>query len=197
MVIFIILIAVIVGLALKNEEKKSYEGNMVQLNSTNIVSNINDVEKTEPVQENSTDLYGNISYINNSDYNNNFIQEDLQKEGAYFDKNGVNIEVLPESISNIGCKIRITNSGGNPGIWSTFFSIEKNDGENWIEVTPIDDRLLSATPESSVYYYYVQTINWEQKYGVLEPGIYRIRKMQNYTNDSNEPSYYSNEFEIK
>jgi hypothetical protein len=160
------------------------------------------ISNTNVTTEDIVDDYGNVTHMSNPNYIT-YNEDDLKKEDAYFDENGVNIEVIEDSITKTGCKIRITNSGGDPGSWDSAIYVEKKDGEIWQEAQLLPTSIQHTGLEETGLYYFIQTLNWKDRYGELESGIYRIRKVQGnvdelyFADDPNVPSYYSNEFEIK
>lgn len=98
----------------------------------NVANKNNIILNTNLVTEDIVDDYANVTHMSNSN-DVLFNEEDLKKEDAYFDENGVNIEVIEDSITRTSCKIRITNSGGDPGAWYSTICVEKKDGETWQE----------------------------------------------------------------
>jgi hypothetical protein len=172
--------------------------NVANSNKTNnIVSNT--ISNTNLATEDIVDDYENVTHMSNPNYIT-YNEEDLKKEDAYFDENGVNIEVIEDSITRTSCKIRITNSGGDPGAWYSTICVEKKEGENWQEAKLLPLAAQSNNLSETGLYYFIQTINWKERYGELEPGIYRIKKLPGNLYDlydPNIPGYYSNEFEIK
>lgn len=192
-VIFIICIATFL---LKNNKS---EQQWVPNNSVNFINDTNLVEKTQPVIENNSEPYGNISHIP-SNNTVTYSDADLKAENAYFDENGVIIEVLEDTISKTGCKLKITNTGGDPGQWSDCFWLEKKENGVWKDVSFIPSMSYKNGYSGSILYYYNMSLNWTEIYGSLENGTYRAYITQNfssYQSPEKPKGYYSNEFEIK
>jgi hypothetical protein len=185
-----------------NNEKNYITDDDKVINVANNTANEsnNAISTNSVVTKDAGNYYGNsvVSYTPNPNYIT-YNENDLKKEDAYFDENGVNIEVIENSITKTGCQIRITNSGGDPGDWNQRFWLERKENGEWNKIDYIDDAFWKEGHEGTLLYYYTQTLNWTYTYGELEPGIYRIKMTQEtvsvYLDDAKY--YYSNEFEIK
>lgn len=193
--IILIIILVIIGISILLKFSKDTSNdklNSVYYENNNIISNTNLINSKENITvENTTDSNENVTHIISSN-NVKYDEENLQKENAYFDENGVKIEVIDDSISTSGCTIKITNVGGNPGEWESKYIIEKKDNNKWITVNPINMTIFDEVLYSSDKTYYTTQINWSRFYGELDEGTYRIGKY-----DKNSKCYYSESFDIK
>jgi hypothetical protein len=191
-IIFVIVLVSGISVFSKSDKNNSKEkSELIYSKASNTIADTNLIANREVIVENTTDSYGNVTHIINST-NVTDDDEDLQNEDAYFDENGVEIEVLEDSISNSGCTIKITNIGGNPGEWGSKYIIEKYDNNEWITVNPINMPIFDETLYYSDKSYYTTQINWSKFYGELDEGIYRIGKY-----DKNSKCYYSESFNIK
>ena len=194
-IILVICASIFIKILVENKQQEEWIHN----DDVNFISDTNLVDKTLTPIENSTEPTGNVTHIPNNN-NVTYSEADLKKENAYFNENGVNIEVLEDSISRTGCKVRITNTGGDPGQWNDCFWLEKKDNDVWKDVNFLPEIKYKSGFSSSILYYKDMNLDWTEIYGELEPGIYRAYITQNqasYTANQKPEGYYSNEFEIK
>lgn len=199
--IIIVLVTIIlvfcISIFIKTLTKNKQE--WIQNDDVNFISDTNFVDKSLTQTENSTEPTGNVTYSPNNN-NLTYSESDLKKENAYFDENGVNVEVLEYSISKTGCKVRITNTGGDPGQWNDCFWLEKKDNDVWKDVNFLPKVKYKSGFSSSILYYEDMDLDWTEIYGELEPGTYRAyitQSQASYTSSQKPVGYYSNEFEIK
>ena len=112
-----------------------------------------------------------------------------------YDKSKTSIEIIDGTVTNTSADILITDNNENPALWGTDFKIQKYQDDVWV-----DCDTKNTLKESKIQYkldennQYKETINWEERYGILESGRYRIVKKANI---KYYVYIYSNEFEIK
>lgn len=110
-----------------------------------------------------------------------------------YDIEKVKIEVLKDTITNTSVEILITDNNG--GSWGESYRIQVKENNKWKEVEPISDlRFIEIAYNLDENNQLKQKIKWEEFYGKLEKGTYRIVKPI-YNNGYVD--LYSDEFEIK
>ena len=105
------------------------------------------------------------------------------------------MEVDESSISDKGVIVIITDYREGKYCWDENYNIEKKENNNWQVVEPIKPVIVNAlahyVDENKQFR---QAINWENYYGKLSKGVYRITKRL-YENDQSI-QLYTDEFEI-
>lgn len=110
-----------------------------------------------------------------------------------YDISKVKIEVLKDTITNTSVEILITDNNGMS--WGESYRIQVKENNKWKEVEPISDlRFIEIAYNLDENNQLKQKIKWEEFYGKLEKGTYRIVKPI-YNNGYVD--LYSDEFEIK
>ena len=112
-----------------------------------------------------------------------------------YDKSKTSVEIIDGTVTNTSADILIIDNNENPALWGNDFKIQKYEDDTWV-----DCDTKNSLNESKIQYkvdennQFKETINWEEKYGILESGRYRIVKKANI---KYYIYVYSNEFEIK
>ena len=96
------------------------------------------------------------------------------------------------SLSAISAKIIIEDKNEEPFGYEEWFRIDKNENGEWKSLEPINDNFSFTEPvfiprEDGIL---KMTANWEELYGSLKPGKYRLVKRAG-------ENYIYAEFEIK
>ena len=108
----------------------------------------------------------------------------------------VQIKVIDDTISENGITIVITDNNKTPYNWGENYKIEQKNNDIWEEIKPNKNVIVNSVnynvDENNQITY---RINWNEYYGTLEKGIYRIVKSVS-DNDTNI-NIYSDEFEIQ
>ncbi len=108
----------------------------------------------------------------------------------------VTIEVLEDTISRDGVTVVITDNNEDQYGWGEDYIIERKDGDEWQEIEPTKSkitRLIAYKRDEKNQVTF--NIKWNEYYGSLEDGIYRIGKNAGSYQEDN--LVYSEEFEIK
>ena len=108
----------------------------------------------------------------------------------------VKIEVIKDSISNKSVKILITDNNETPYGWGEYYTIQKKVNGKWLDIEYESNdvgwiEIAYALNENNQL---TQTLDFENVYGILDSGIYRIGKC---LDSITQLFAYSNEFEIK
>lgn len=107
----------------------------------------------------------------------------------------VKISVIESSINKNGIKIIIVDNNPDSYTWDDNYKIEQKIDKRWIELEPNKDVNFSEiTYNRDEKNQIIFEINWNENYGELSSGIYRIGKTV-FDNGENK-TIYSNEFEI-
>lgn len=109
----------------------------------------------------------------------------------------VTIEVLKDTITNTSAEILITDNNEDKYGWGVQFKIQEKVNDEWKDLEYISDEVawISIAYNLNEDNQLKQKLNFENYYGKLESGIYRVVKSQW---DNNEYiDLYSDEFEIK
>lgn len=118
------------------------------------------------------------------------------------EKSSLNIsetEALSFTVTNVSSTdvaIEITNYSGDTLCWGSWFCIEKEENEEWYELEPIElpegqvwiwDDILSTLPgEGPVQL----TVKWDNYYGPLPGGCYRVVKKFFYNERKLDDIFY-------
>ena len=108
----------------------------------------------------------------------------------------VTIEVLEDTITNTSVEILITDNNEDKYGWGVPFAIQEKINGEWKNLEHISDRVAWITIAYNLdkNNQLKQTLDIEEYYGKLEPGIYRVVKP---VYDKENIDLYSNEFVIK
>jgi hypothetical protein len=108
----------------------------------------------------------------------------------------VKIEVIKDSISNKSVKILITDNNEIPYGWGEYYTIQKKVNGKWLDVEyeSNDIAWIAIAYGLNENNQLTQTLHFENVYGILDSGIYRIGKC---LDSITQLFAYSNEFEIK
>lgn len=118
-------------------------------------------------------------------------------EGSYGrDMKNVKIEVVPETVTNTGVEIVITDNNEVPYTWTENYTLERKVDDSWVEVTPVNEATFTEDAFTLDENNQVsQKINWTEIYGSLESGTYRVVKHVEVLNG--DMYIQSNEFEVE
>ena len=189
LVLLILLIAVIISVYL-------YERKIEVSQNLNISKALSESATSENTNDTiSTNSYSpeHIEYIKQS--NNNYEAVDLQELEKRSIEN-VKVEVLEDTISQNGATVVITDNNDISFSWNKeIYKIEEKKEESWREVTPnrngFDCTVGYGRDENNQFRF---ELNWEEIYGSLKNGTYRIVEIPS---DDSKAVVYSNEFEIR
>lgn len=129
---------------------------------------------------------------NKTEYDRDFMLGSSQMgwtfmDGEWFFKFGA------EDVTNTGLKLVVeysgaygnnTVSGGTVNAGASYFIEELVDGK-WVEVPTVRDDFVTV-PSVDLASGSTQTINWEENYGALDAGFYRIGNYYTFTANSGE-----------
>jgi len=89
----------------------------------------------------------------------------------------VKLEIKEGTLTNTGATIIITDKNKNPYGWGVPYFIEIEEDGLWVELENLlDFAWIEIAYELDENGQYEQTINWENYYGELKPGNYRLGK---------------------
>lgn len=153
-------------------------------------------QKIEAEQKLNTSVNITTAYTvedENTNIDSKIQENDLQSNRSL---ENVKIEVLKDSISRKRATIIVTDNNEVSYGWGEDYRIEQKIDGNWQEIEPNKDVVFkSIAYNRDANNQITFKINWENNYGELENGIYRIVKLVYDNNDYIK--LYSNEFEIK
>lgn len=197
--ILIITIMILIYLNINNKKiKESLEISKVQTvsNTSNMeVTNYDYEENSHSEQAQNIPLSTSSYTQKNNDNNNNnnyyFNSADLENRCL----ENVKVEVLKNTVSRTGATIIIVDNNDISFSWNKeVYRIEQKKDNIWKEVTPnkdgFDFSIGYNRDENNKFKF---ELNWEQDYGSLQNGIYRIVEI---ATDAKGIIAYSNEFEI-
>lgn len=122
--------------------------------------------------------------------------EDEKNDNENMDKSAgyVSIRVLKNTISTQKLDIIIVDNNKLKYNWGAGFKIQKREGNQWNDLKPIKDLsfedIAYQLDENNQLR---QTINFQEYYGTLETGVYRVVKS---VYDKGNIDIYSDEFEM-
>lgn len=121
--------------------------------------------------------------IDNNDINNNILEPSIDN---------VKMSIKEGSLSAISAKIIIEDKNEEPFGYEEWFRIDKNENGEWKSLEPINDNFSFTEPvfiprKDGIL---EMAVNWEELYGSLKPGKYRLVKIAG-------ENYIYTEFEIK
>ena len=109
----------------------------------------------------------------------NVVTNEVEDEKVKRNKNKVSMAISPESLTEDGGVIVITDTNANPYKWTPIYKLqEKIDGE-WkdVELKNPENNILPSTEIENPTGVLTQSVIWSNKYGKLEKGKdYRIVK---------------------
>lgn len=150
-------------------------------------------QEINSVHQNVSTAYTQKSTIDNTNIDSNIEVSDLQFNRS---PENVEIEVLKDSISRKSATIVVTDTNEDSYGWGEDYKIEQKNDNDWKEIKPNKNVIVKSIAYNRDRNNQITfKINWENNYGELEDGIYRIVKTV-YDNN-NYIKLYSNEFEIK
>lgn len=105
----------------------------------------------------------------NNSINNNILEPSIDN---------VKMSIKEGSLSAISAKIIIEDKNEEPFGYEEWFRIDKNENREWKSLEPINDNFSFTEPvfiprEDGIL---EMTANWEELYGSLKPGKYRLVK---------------------
>lgn len=137
-------------------------------------------------------------YVENEKYIDPENIEEMKSDNVKRDDSKIKITIKEDSITNKGMKIKIEDTNENPYKYDSWFQLEKLENDDWKTVDILED----TKDEEFVFEIYndvkdgiiEETINWENIYGRLEKGKYKLIKRY-----MDGDFYYTinKEFEIK
>lgn len=91
--------------------------------------------------------------------------------------NEITAELKPDSLTNLGCTLIIQNESNEDVYIGLDYFIQVLSGEDWFDIT-VPDNFSWAAVQWTVQAHdtYTQDINWEELYGKLPDGEYRLIK---------------------
>ena len=111
--------------------------------------------------------------------------------------NDVTLDIDKDTLTNTGVTVIITDNHTPHYSWGEEYTIQQNINGEWKNLTPIRNMIVRAIAcllDNNNQYRH--QINWENDYGKLSSGLYRIVKdIRNF--DGSYISFYSNEFKIE
>lgn len=133
-----------------------------------------------------------------------FIMQDKQestnnvsKQQKVIDLEKISLKIEENSIKNTGLVLIITDNNEKEFSWNDGYEIQKKVNGKWIELEPKNELVTTAFPyHKDENNQYIQKINWEYYYGILENGQYRIVKPLYVSGNNGRINLYSEEFEI-
>lgn len=184
LVILIVILIIIAGILLfLNFKKRTTIFSSEKNSRLTAIEQINQ-NVTNSYSPNTVEIYNNESNSKNSN--------------LIFDRSpeNVQIKVIDDTISENGITIVITDNNKTPYNWGENYKIEQKNNDIWEEIKPNKNVIVNSVnynvDENNQITY---RINWNEYYGTLEKGIYRIVKSVS-DNDTNI-NIYSDEFEIQ
>lgn len=184
LVILIVILIIIAGILLfLNFKKRTTIFSSEKNSRLTAIEQINQ-NVTNSYSPNTVEIYNNESNSKNSN--------------LIFDRSpeNVQIKVIDDTISGNGITIVITDNNKTPYNWGENYKIEQKNNDIWEEIKPNKNVIVNSVnynvDENNQITY---RINWNEYYGTLEKGIYRIVKSVS-DNDTNI-NIYSDEFEIQ
>lgn len=182
-----------------SKEEQSISKVQTVSNTSNMEVTNYDYEENSPSEQVqnitlSTSSYTQKNIDKNNDNNNNtnyFNSADLEKRSL----ENVKVEVLENTVSRTGATVIIVDNNDISFSWNKeVYRIEQKKDNNWKEVTPNKDGFdISIGYNRDENNKFKFELNWEQDYGSLPNGIYRILEIPT---DAKGIIAYSNEFEI-
>lgn len=182
LVILIVTLIIIAGILLFLNFKKRTTIFSSEKNST--------LTAREQINQNVTNSYSpNTVEIDNNESNS-------KKSNLIFDRSpeNVQIKVINDTISENGVTIVITDNNKTPYNWGENYKIEQKNNDIWEEIKPNKKVIVHSVAYNVDENNQITCrINWNEYYGTLEKGIYRIVKAVGDT----DTNIYSDEFEIQ
>ena len=109
---------------------------------------------------------------------------------------GVTMEIEEGTLSPSGATVLITDASFRDNVYGNSFFIEKKVGEDWIKLEPKKEMIFTDIGYSLEEDHTIEfEISWEDLYGQLPSGTYRIVKDTSYEGEG-ITHYFTVEFEI-
>jgi len=131
------------------------------------------------------------------------VNEDLDNGAELNELEHVRMDIIDGTLTNTGCKIKLTDFSGNKYIYGDSFRLDVYKDDKWENLKVICDNcawdLMAYGPDK--YGHLIMNINWEKLYGILDKGRYRIvkdalRKDEECSEKECKKYYISVEFNI-
>ncbi len=185
--IMIVIISIIVVLLVLKIHKEKIQTGFLEENHQ-LAEKYNDTKSTnsytpENTLQNSNNINTKHETVNQQELENRTVEN-------------VKVEILEDTISKTGATVIITDNNEISFSWNKeLFRIEQKKEGNWSEVNPnrdgFDLLLIGYGRDENNQFKFA--LDWEEYYGSLENGIYRVAEMPT---DAKGVIAYSNEFEI-
>lgn len=110
----------------------------------------------------------------------------------------VAIEILKNSVTPSGVTMILIDKNEEKYYWKNDYKVQKLENEKWDYVELVEDGTFLFDMTDCVFNengQFKQSINWNDMYGNLSQGVYRIEKTISKIGEIKR--IYSNEFEIK
>ncbi len=105
------------------------------------------------------------------------VNEDLDNGAELNEADHVRMDIIDDTLTNTGCKIRITDYSNNLYIYGGDYYIEKKENGKWNKLELLQDHNIDLMAYHPDYNGHLEfTLNWEIIYGKLPKGYYRIVK---------------------